>query len=282
MSDVPQSIDQLLPPTTADNDVQQQTAPEEAEEEEIDWEVKDVLDKRINPITNNIEYLLQWKNWDGPPTWEVEDNCDCTLLMSRFERKRQKAEAAANRSAKSMASPKKKGRPRLLSQSRSAPSKSSQESATPLRRSSRAKKSIEIITLGSSESEPDAREPDQSNQTYNGSERLSSSSANQHIHQVVDIGDDDNMQVDDEDKDSSYCNSSCSEASIIDTACEKKIHDRKLKLKEILGVVNDKEIFLVVKWHGISKVEKVPLNIMRRFFCNEILEFFLQKIKWIN
>lgn len=279
MSDVPQSLDQQLPPTTTDNDAHQQTAPEESEE--IDWEVKDVLDKRINPITNNTEYLLQWKNWDGPPTWEVEDNCDCTLLISRFEKKRQKAEAAANKSTKSMGSPKKRGRPRLISQSRSVPSKSSQRSTTPLRRSSRAKKSIEIITLGSSESEPDAREPDQSNQTYNGSERLGSSPANQHI-QVVEIEQDDNMQVDDDDQDSSDCDSSCSEASIIDTACEKKIHDRKLKLKEIIGVVNDKEIFLVVKWHGISKLEKVPLNIMRRFFCNDILEFFLQKLKWVN
>lgn len=255
------------------------------EAEEIDWEVKAVLDKRIDPISNNVEYLLQWKNWDGPPTWELEDNCDCTLLISRFERKRQKLEER-ERLSQSMGSSRKKGvknrGARLLSRSQSQARNSVSDSGTPLRRSSRAKKAIEIITISnSSESEPDARQPDQSNQAYVSSERTGSSSTDRQNQIVESDNQDENMIVDD-DANIDDCDSSCSEASIIDDACETKIAQRKLKLKEIVGVVNDKEMLLVVKWHGIDNLEKVPLTTMRRFFCNDILEFFLQKIKWVN
>lgn len=256
----------------------------EAEAEEIDWEVKAVLDKRIDPISNNVEYLLQWKNWDGPPTWEVEDNCDCTLLISRFETKRRKLEERRQSSQK-MGSPKKKGRPKnkgtaLLSQSRSNPR--TPDSCTPLRRSSRAKKAIEIITISnSSESELDARQPDQSNQAYVSSERAGSNSTDRN-KRVIEFDNQDDIMLVDNNVDNDGCSSSCSEASVVDDVCERTIIQRKLKLKEIVGVVNDKDILLVVKWHGVNNLEKVPLKTMRRFFCNDILEFFLQKIKWIN
>lgn len=66
------------------------------QEEEIVWEVKQVLDKRTDPVTGTVEYLLEWRNWDGPPTWEPEDNCDCIFLISRFERELRRREDSTN------------------------------------------------------------------------------------------------------------------------------------------------------------------------------------------
>lgn len=56
-------------------------------EEEQDWEVEKVLDMRVTD-SGTREYLLAWKNWNGSPTWEPEDNCDCTLLIRKFEKQR--------------------------------------------------------------------------------------------------------------------------------------------------------------------------------------------------
>lgn len=61
---------------------------------------------------------------------------------------------------------------------------------------------------------------------------------------------------------------------------EKKFTDRKLRLKEILGAVNEHEMFLIVKWHGLARAEKVPLQLLRRYHSQEILDFLLSKIRW--
>lgn len=139
-----------------------------------------MLDKRLNPVTGQLEYLLQWKNWDGEPTWEPADNCDCHELIARYE-----ASVAPG---------------------------------------------------------PRSKSP---------------------VPQVC-------------------CDSSCSEASDCDyESWEHDIKERKLLLKEIVGAVNGgEEIVLIVKWHGISGLEKVPLQVLRRFHCQDILDFLLQKIKW--
>lgn len=54
------------------------------EEENDEWEVEKILDKRTNS-NNEIEYLLKWRNWTGEPTWEKEDSCNCINLIAAFE-----------------------------------------------------------------------------------------------------------------------------------------------------------------------------------------------------
>lgn len=75
---------------------------------------------------------------------------------------------------------------------------------------------------------------------------------------------------------------SCSEQDLSDTDAHEELRrKRKLKLKEIIGSVKDgKEILLVVKWHGIADLEKVPLSVLRRFHSQEIIDYLLDKIKW--
>lgn len=49
------------------------------------WEVKEVVDVKFNKKTSEIEFQLEWMNWDGDPTWEPEDNCACPDLIQKFQ-----------------------------------------------------------------------------------------------------------------------------------------------------------------------------------------------------
>lgn len=155
-----------------------------------DWEVKAVLDKKIDPVTGDVEYLLEWKNWNGPPTWEPENNCDCKSLIKKFEKEYKQRFSSSS-----------PAQPRTLSP------------------------------------------------------------------EVVDIE-----------------TSSCSGAEdVVDRYSDDKLR-KKLRLKEIVGPVRDDkgEIYLIVKWHGLSELEKVPLPVLRKHYCQDLVDFLLEKVKWLD
>lgn len=227
---------------------------DQEDQEEIEWEVKEVIDKRVTE-DNKVEYLLKWKNWDGPPTWEVEDNCDCVLLIRKFERKREQREK------------KQKQKETARKQSQPSTSRSLSYSQSP-RRSVRLKKNIEVITLTcSSGSDPDVIDEtaDQSGRSY----------AEQNDPDI-------NTEPDLHDRNLAVDQNSVDREIITPDIDERTINDRKLSLEEIVGFVKDREMFVMVKWRGLNNLEKVPVRVMRRYFCNDILEFFLGKIKWIS
>lgn len=52
-------------------------------ESEDEWEVEEILDSRIKNGT--LEYLLKWRNWPGPATWEEAEKCNCINLIAAYE-----------------------------------------------------------------------------------------------------------------------------------------------------------------------------------------------------
>lgn len=158
--------------------------------EDVDWEVDKVLDKRTNPDTGNVEYLLAWKNWTGPATWEPEENCNCTILIKRFEKDRQD------------------------------------------------KLQIRAIEIGDK-------------------------------HQIIDDDDDDEEEEETTDKETI-------DNEISDNEIFKR---RKLKLDKIIGICSN--LSLIVKWEGKENLEKIPINILRKHYPQEILDFLLSHVRYI-
>lgn len=319
------------------------------------WEVEKVLGKQKNLITGKFEYLLQWKNWDGEPTWEPEENCDCTTLIKQWEREEKrksfKASSCTGRRRINRRSLDRSFKPKAKPSQTNDHTSSASQPATPndkqlvpaqsceteRRRSTRvqelaSRRVIDEITIDSdgidsidnmdiddddtspnfmSFSQPSSSTPVRRrgrpaiptsckslpekpkaidwrvspNKTRTPQKNLSSSSSS------------------DSDSPASSSSSSSSGSPAArpsikasqrgtiedDDVHYKKIKQRKLILEKIVGSMSDaqgnrnlNDVYFIVKWKGLKELEKIKFSILRKFYCQDIVEYFAGKIKFVQ
>lgn len=69
----------------------------EVASEQSEWSVRSIQAKKI-AISGDIQYLVDWDNWSGDPTWEPEENCrDCLGAIRTFENKVARRRASLGR-----------------------------------------------------------------------------------------------------------------------------------------------------------------------------------------
>lgn len=219
--------------------------------------VEKILDKRISEA-GQVLYLLKWKGYgDDDNTWEPVENLTCNSLLKKFEANLQRLQQQAATPSTSRLRQSNKPTPIIESSESSTqspialPEQSYQ--STPRRRSTRTQASqskvIAEITIDSSEPE---RGTGSSESSGTGSEH--EQEHEEELHEETD---------------------SETEAN------DDRFRNRKLVLKEIIGACQENDdLKLVVRWMGIRAIEKVPLRVLRRYYYQAIIDYFLKHINW--
>lgn len=52
--------------------------------EDTIWDVEKVVGKRYDSEGRPF-YLIKWKSYNGEPTWEPKENCNCSDLIEQYE-----------------------------------------------------------------------------------------------------------------------------------------------------------------------------------------------------
>lgn len=295
-------------------DVQQILNGHEQEQiEETEWEVEEVLDCRSNPETGEIEYLLAWKNWNGPNTWEPKSQCDCEDLIVAFINRDAEKQSSAKSRVKVESPPRKKMAHGPIAQ-KELPIPGFGE---------KPQQSIELITLSSSEEDEidrDGHTPNglkQKNLSDSESESASDSDSDSTKNSDKDYGSPMNVDYvpsleekpkplnditkpkvlskNSQDKNFNVKPKISPTSPVVSPPPPPPPHpgtrfnteqgyktllERRLNLDRIVGTTDNPEKYVIVKWQNIPNYEKVPIDIFRQFWPQELLDYLIRHIEF--
>lgn len=266
-----------------ENDTQEVGSNSEGEEQEEEYSVEKILNKRVTK--GKVEYYLKWKGYNEEDnTWEPEENLDCEELIKEFEEKLLKKERAAAMKKDKVKEPSKdqqkdtleRGRKRTLSNSTivsatsdAGPSKERRKGGTPPKRASSKTKTAEKVDKADKLDKPDkSAKPDEDDEEDDDDE-----------NEVENDEEENDIDENDDTADNSFENSINANRPGLEVVTTLRNSTREPE--SIIGATDSSgQLMFLLKWKGIEEADLIPAKEANLMCPQVVIKFYEERLTW--
>lgn len=260
-----------------ENDTPEAPSNSEGEEQEEEYSVEKILNKRVTK--GKVEYYLKWKGYNEEDnTWEPEENLDCEELIKEFEEKLQKKERASMKRERSKEQSKDlhkdasdRGRKRTLSNSTivsatsdAGPSKERRKETPPKRGSSKTKTTEKVdkadkLDKSDKSAQPDDDDDNDENEVENDEEE----------NDIDDIDTADNSFE------------SSGEPNRPGQNAVSVLRNSAREPESIIGATDSSgQLMFLLKWKGIEEADLIPAKEANLMCPQVVIKFYEERLTW--